>query len=113
MQFVYHSNKKILPDFAHEVKKKSKKMEKEMEEELEKVMEKIIKMWKVVVFPDDEVSAVPCSWLIEIDGKIMCFWPEKNARMKRVKDENPPSSGNDKYKLYDCRVLFNGGKYFQ
>lgn len=67
-------------------------------------------MWKVVVFPDNEVAAVPVSWLIFILGKLMCFWPEKNASVKRAKLENPPSSGNDKWKIHDCRVLFNDGK---
>lgn len=68
-------------------------------------------MWQVVVFLDDEVAAVPCSWLLEMNGKIMCFWPEKNARTKRARDDDPPSSGNDKYKLHECRILMNEGKY--
>lgn len=67
-------------------------------------------MWKIVVFPDDEVSAVPLSWLITVNGKIMCFWPEKDANKKRARDE--PLSGEDKYKLHDCRVLMNDGKYY-
>lgn len=70
-------------------------------------------MWKVVVFLDDEVAAVPCSWLIETLGTLMCFWPVKNARTKRAKDENPPSSGNDEYLLHECRVLMNGGNYYR
>lgn len=67
-------------------------------------------MWIIVVFPDEEVAAVPCSWLIEIEGKTKCFWPAKNARTKRAKDDNPPSSGTDKWRLHECRVLMNGGK---
>lgn len=67
-------------------------------------------MWVVVVFVAGDVSAVPLSWILVTDGKIMCYWPLNNPRDKIKKNCKPPESQNEYWQLYKCRVLFDGGK---
>lgn len=67
-------------------------------------------MWIVVAFVVGDVCAVPFSWILLKDGKILCFWPLSNPRNKIKKNCKPPESPNEYWELYECRLLFNGGK---
>lgn len=67
-------------------------------------------MWVVVVFVAGDVSAVPLSWILRIDGQILCFWPLDKHRDKIKKNCKPPESPNEYWELYECRILFNESK---
>lgn len=67
-------------------------------------------MWVIVVFVAGDVSAVPFSWILRINGKIMCFWPLYNPRNKIKNNSKPPESPNEYWELHECRLLFKEGK---
>lgn len=67
-------------------------------------------MWIVVVFEVGDVSAVPLSWISRAKGKLFCFWPLSNPRDKIKKNCTPPKSPDEFWQLYNCRLLFDGGK---
>lgn len=67
-------------------------------------------MWIIVSFIDDQIVAVPISWVINCNGQIQCWWPLRDERKKRSRNEIPTSFEIDEWKLHDCVVLLNGGK---
>lgn len=68
-------------------------------------------MWIIVVFLPGDVSAVPFSWILRTNGRIMCFWPSTNVRSKIKNNAKPPEEPNEYWELHECRLLFNGGKF--
>lgn len=64
-------------------------------------------MWLIVKFHDDDVAAVPITWIKKENNIIRCFWPRQNVEKKRRSIEIPDESEGE---YHVCVILMDGSK---